>query len=728
MRIALRPGHAAGLWLALIALLLTPFALPPAAVARPTKGMVLSPRLATLAARPTTPAHALGLPAGGPGSLLADVSGRPLVYVHLDGVGATRLSALRAAGAQLVHISAQYNVVTAAVATRDLGRVGAVAGVARMREALAPGQRGELAAGRSAQAQPACPSGAVISEGDAALRAAEARARFGVDGAGVVVGVLADSFNVSTSSVTAAADIATGELPGPGNPCGRLTPVRVVAEPRLRSGRDEGRAMLQIVHDLAPGAALAFASAADGIYAYAENIRRLRWEAGADVIVDDFYYPEEPIFQDGPVSVAIGDVVADGAIYVTAGGNINLSDAQGRPIGSYEAPAYRPIACPILRDPASGGPLSPGPDCHDFDPGPGEDAGIAITLPPGGGLVMNFQWSEPWFGVRTDLDVYLVDEAGVVLASALAGLGPAPFEFLGYTNAGAAPQVVQLVATRFTGEAPRFKFTLGSAALAFPGPTTLEYAGSSGPDIIGPTSADHAMSAHAIAVGAAPFDDPLRPEPFSSLGPGAVYWAPAASVRPAPALPAPEVRAKPDVAATDGVRTSFYGRVALGGPRCDPAAGELCRFYGTSAAAPHVAGMAALLVERANRADVPLGGPLALRLLQASARPMRGPGAAFGAGLVDAAAALAALETALGTPAFAGPLMPDLVGVGEEEAKRRLLALGVGLDRVVVDYQNRDKLGPLFDQYPAFAVVSSLPPAGARIGGGATVVLGVRAP
>src|SRR5438094_236199 len=76
---------------------------------------------------------------------------------------------------------------------------------------------------------------------------------------------------------------------------------------------DEGRAMSQIVHDLAPGARLAFATANGGVTTMADNIRSLRNAHGSSVIVDDVTYFVEPMFQDGPVSVAVNDVTATGA-------------------------------------------------------------------------------------------------------------------------------------------------------------------------------------------------------------------------------------------------------------------------------------------------------------------------------------------------------------------------------------------------------------------------------
>ena len=122
-------------------------------------------------------------------------------------------------------------------------------------------------------------AGAVTSQGDAAMRADVARATFGVDGTGVTVGVISDSFNCLGG---AEADVASGDLP-PG--------VVVLAESpdcSVSWGSDEGRAMMQIVHDVAPGATLVFHTGVGGQPSLAAAILALA-DAGADVIVDDIY-------------------------------------------------------------------------------------------------------------------------------------------------------------------------------------------------------------------------------------------------------------------------------------------------------------------------------------------------------------------------------------------------------------------------------------------------------
>ncbi|HEY0280879.1 MAG TPA: hypothetical protein VGC32_21655 [Solirubrobacterales bacterium] len=121
-------------------------------------------------------------------------------------------------------------------------------------------------------------------------------------------------------------------------------------------GNDEGRAMLQIVHDLAPEAKLAFATAFGGEEAFARNIEKLAAPvvaggAGADVIVDDVSYLEEPFFQDGPIADAIAKVSAEGVTYLSAAGNDNLFEGENE-IASWEAPAYRDSGgCPTAIQP-----------------------------------------------------------------------------------------------------------------------------------------------------------------------------------------------------------------------------------------------------------------------------------------------------------------------------------------------------------------------------------------
>ena len=193
------------------------------------------------------------------------------------------------------------------LAPRALRRA-AVAGA--FRQALDPPMTNAIGTGQ----------GAVTSQADITHRTAVFRGLTGFNGAGVKIGVLSDGV------AHLAAAQASGDL-------GSVTVL-----PGQTGTGDEGTAMLELIHDMAPGAQLYFATANPSITAFAQNIRDLR-TAGCDIIVDDvFYYVETP-FQDGqgPLVVspnnagvviqAVKDVTAAGAFYFSSAGNSgNLND------------------------------------------------------------------------------------------------------------------------------------------------------------------------------------------------------------------------------------------------------------------------------------------------------------------------------------------------------------------------------------------------------------------
>lgn len=643
----------------------------------------LSPRLAELArpalraAPPDRQAARLGLARSGPGSLLRD-GGRVLVEVRF-GPGGMAVDALHAAGAEVVHVARRYRTATVAVRPAHLPAVGDVVGVAGVTEVLAPVVRG------------ADCGGSVRSEGDVQLKAAEARPAFALDGSGVTVGILSDSFDRDPTAPTrAGSDVGSGDLPGPGSPCGSTVPVRVLddsAPTVFGPLSDEGRAMGQIVHDLAPGAELSFATAFTGELAFAANIRGLA-AAGAEVIVDDVTYFQEPFFQDGPVAVAVDDVVAAGASYFSAAGNDNLIDTEGRDIGSWEAPAFRNSgACPAAIvelseaieqeevEEAEEAEETPEPiglhpeNCMDFEPEAAlTDETFGITVEAGEELTIDLQWAEPWNGVTTDLDAFLLDEEGKLVAgSPLAGakdnIGATqrPFEFLVWENEGPAEKV-QLVINRFefepvdSGE-PRLKVALLQNG---GGVSEIDYPQSREGDVVGPTVFGHAAASAAIATGAVRYNDGSKPEPFSSRGPVKHYFGPVSGATPAPPI-GEELISKPDLVATDGGANTFFGRFLLG----------TWRFFGTSAAAPHAAAVAAL-VRQAN----PGASQGQVRAaVTATADPVGAFGpAAVGAGLVDAFGAVAALAL---------PPTVAITRAPEPLSRNRLPAIEFGANRPV---------------------------------------------
>jgi hypothetical protein len=150
-----------------------------------------------------------------------------------------------------------------------------------------------------------------------------------VNGTGIKVGVLSDSFN----DLGAAADEADGAPP----PAADIDVIKDLAS----GGADEGRAMMQIIHDIAPGASLAFYTAFDSEQDFANGIPALA-AAGCKVIVDDVSCYDEPFFQNGVVAQAIQTVEAAGVTYVSAAGNdaSNRCQAAWTPIsGTYDGGA-----------------------------------------------------------------------------------------------------------------------------------------------------------------------------------------------------------------------------------------------------------------------------------------------------------------------------------------------------------------------------------------------------
>lgn len=562
-------------------------------------------------------ASALGLPASGGGSLMR--RGKDVVVVaRVDRVSKGVKDSLRDAGAKLIHSSKRYLMITASVAPSELDEIVALPAVASVTEQLAPMTSAEEAGGTGPSTARAGCMPAATTEGDVQLRAKNARAGHGVTGTGQRVGVLSDSYDTSTTSATEAADdVASGDLPGAGNPCGRTTPVQVLDEIDNPAGSiDEGRAMAQLVHDLAPDARLSIASAFNGLQKFADNVRALE-AAGAKVIVDDVSYFNEPFFQEGPVNVAVNDVTADGATYFSSAANSN-EIVGGNNVASYEAPAFRGAgSCP------AGAPAY-ATNCMDFNPAAAVDTAYSVTLAPGGGFRLALQWAQPWFGVTTDIDAYIV-QAGTLLAASEdvntgAGGTQQPFEIVEISNPTGTSQTVQIVVNKFSGAAnPRLKWIWPRAS----GITAVNFPTSSGGDIVGPTIFGHNGGVNSMSTAAVPFDNPNTVETFSSRGPVRLTHGPVVGTTPAPPLGSLQTLAKPDIAATDGGQTTFF----------QPFSPGVFRFFGTSAAAPHAAAVAALQRDGFRTATV----NQIKDLQKNTARDVGsfGPTAA-GAGLVDA--------------------------------------------------------------------------------------------
>ncbi|MEZ5205017.1 MAG: fibronectin type III domain-containing protein [Acidimicrobiales bacterium] len=526
--------------------------------------------------------RAIGLPSDGAGSLLRRADGTFLANARLTAVDAATEARLARAGATITARSVADHLVTLAMDSGDIDNVAAVEGVEWLEEVLTPeihrADRSELADALNeggVDTSAAC-SSRVISEGDTHLGAAAARSTYGVDGTGVKIGILSDSYNNLGGAAT---DVANGELPGTGNPCGWTTPVVVQSE-LASGGSDEARGMAQAVHDLAPGAQILVASAFNGDVDFANQIRNLA-AAGAKVIVDDISYFNEPVYQDGIIAKAVMDVTAAGVTYFSSAANSNII-LGGKDVASYEATQYRPTTCPASISSNYGE-----ADCHDFDPGTGADGGDLLTVNNGGKLVIKLGYNEPQYEIDTDLDLFLVDTStNSVVANAYVNnktSSKQAYELLSYTNSSGAAKTYRLVVGRYRSNSiPQLKLIFLSAS----GLTSVQWNTTSGGDTVGPTGYGHNMMRGAGSVAAIRYDSTTAPETFSSRGPATYCWNPVVGTTPASALPNC-VNDTIDVAATDGAANSFFGSLS----------GSVYRFYGTSQAAPHAAAVAVLQVQ-----------------------------------------------------------------------------------------------------------------------------------
>ncbi len=399
-----------------------------------------------------------------------------------------------------------------------------------------------------------------------------------MEGQGIKIGVISDSFSTAPNTLTTAVtDVTSGDLPGVGNPNGHTTPVTVLADLAVGEGSDEGRAMLQIIHDLAPKATLGFTTGFLGSVDFAQKILDLRQVFGADVIVDDLTYFDEPIFSDGIITQAVDQVTKAGTAYFSSAGNQGrnayAADFQG--VDRKQALQRLNLGLeniqigPIIQSDRVKG-------FHDFDPGPGIDISQGFRV-NSSEVILSFQWDE-YFGsgrVKTDYDLLVFDQAGIYLGD-LSGTdrNVATGEALELLNLPTGEY--QLVIAKLNrGSANRLKYIVFGGvdftADYFPGASTIF---------------GHAAAKNAQAVAAAFYATAFTVENFSSVGPTKIFFDSQGK-----RLRTPEVRNTPQLTGVDGVDTTFFG--------VDTDSNGFPNFYGTSASAPHAAAIAALVLEAA---------------------------------------------------------------------------------------------------------------------------------
>ena len=258
------------------------------------------------------------LMAAGSATDTADPQGLVTVDIRAD-VTPVVLERIRALGGTVVNSVPKYRTIRARLGLAALEPLATLEAVQFIRTADQPITHQVLE--RSAVARAVVATSKVdTTEGDVAHQANVARQTHSVDGTGIGIGVISDGVD------TLADQQATGDVPArvtvlPGQEGGSFD-----LACGGRSSGTEGTAMFEIVHDLAPGADLFFATGGGGRAQMAQNIEDL-CAAGADIIVDDIGYLGAAAFQDDVIAKAITAAAANGCFYFSSAGNAgNLND------------------------------------------------------------------------------------------------------------------------------------------------------------------------------------------------------------------------------------------------------------------------------------------------------------------------------------------------------------------------------------------------------------------
>ncbi|WP_237476706.1 S8 family serine peptidase [Lichenibacterium dinghuense] len=471
-----------------------------------------------------------------------------------------------------------------------------------------------------------------ITDGDRAVRADVARTTelapttgAPITGAGVKVGVISSSFD-RVAPGSANADAAAGYLPA--NPDG-TSAVTVLTD--SGQGDDEGRAMLEEVHQIAPGAQLYFAANGSSQADFAAAVQALQ-RAGCQIIVDDITYTRGPDYQvDAGAATSEAAAVAAGVDVFTSAGNY------GR---AYLEQPFTPQAT-VLSDGRAA-------DAEVFDDGTPYET---VTIPGGKSTEVDLEWTAPYEGAgdagapdALGLEVFDASgkRVGTGRVATMAGVQTADvyFSFPVENEATDYRLAVTLNGQQVSPSA--FKMILSSGGLTGgTGPGGIFHDEASGQGsgderaqqlVPGVNTVGESYFANSAAFGLTPSYDYAD----SDVGPGTLLYDSSGDL-----LPAPQNAGKVDFDAPSGIYTTV--------PGFQP-------FDGTSAAAPNAAAVAALMLQ----ANPNLTPAQVTALLGSTAIDQGLPALQQGAGLVQADAAVAAAIAAGQAPGDAASIDPAI--------------------------------------------------------------------
>ena len=516
------------------------------------------------------------------------------VYLHYDPQALTPdMAALKNLGATDIKMSPRLEVIQAWVPATALDAAAQLDGVLRV------GLPRYAVRQASPKFSPKPETGSVTTQGDKILGSASFRSATGIDGQGITVGVISDGADSISSSQK------TGDLPS-----------NVWKDPNLGGKGDEGTAMMEIVYDLAPGVKQLGFCGPNTTADFLTCLDDLNKNIGANIIVDDLAFPGGAMFSDDSFNTGIRS-------FVKAHPNTRLVAATGNDATGYWQGSWTPLAVSTT---VNGVTYT---QAEDFG---GGAPYLQISVPKGDKIAYLVEWNDPWDDKATtndpnDYDVVVFNSATESTSTAVAcnqGMNVSPLNGSCTTPSPAqpfntpGPQPVQgnewtaqtttyylsIFLPGYTGNnpGPNLKVLVFDATNPVPVQVSPNPAGS----VYGHAALPYPNE---ISVGAVDAPDALlgiyNIESYSSLGPVeyGVTPNPTTSIQ------------KPDFVAPDCV--SVTGAGSFENPFC-----------GTSAAAPHIAGLLALLMQG-------YPGQSPYTLLQSAATPVGGtsPNGTYGFGI-----------------------------------------------------------------------------------------------